>query len=306
LKSAWGAFPELDAVLLAGSAATRRRRIASDIDLIVLTNEVEPGAVEEAQVSAGQHQVDIAAYHSSHFLAVASVPALAFFNLREIRKLLHSIPLFDKGCAAASKEALSKCTLPTEWLRNLADRVQLARKGFDEGSPYSLKFLSSVEDLIIARMHLEIGIRYSKHKYLLDDAHELPTASLARLLSGTARSLEKRAYWPALASDLQTFFAASDRVPPLVEKVLADCRALIEAGCHLEAVLPFRHVLVRSAHFFGARRPQEFQLILRRGITQERVGPSILCDFDAVLNEVHAAVSTRTPGLSLSQQLPRQ
>ncbi|MFM0170596.1 hypothetical protein PQR33_14860 [Paraburkholderia sediminicola] len=285
-------FPAATSVVLAGSCLSRSAALVSDIDLIVLTDEVAEGeVVEKVEVTLGQ-PIDIVAYNRLHFLAICRDPDLVLFNLRDIRKLLRGRLLVDDGVGAASVEQCrvakpNYARLQATLLCALGCRADL------RSDLYSIQFFRLLEDVIFLKMHTRVETIYSKHKYLLDDAKALPTATLASLLSETAAALASSRDWPAIQVAFEDWLGGQSDHPPLIAGPFRDVRKLIANQQMLAAVLPFRHVLVRTViHVKDVQSDRELEDIVYRSFAVGHAIPnSVMHRLDESLAELQTELA---------------
>jgi hypothetical protein len=222
--------------------------LVSDIDLLVLSPEIPPGEVVDTTVTVAGRPVDISACHSHHFLALLKDPELVFFHLREIRKLLFSLTLADDGIAELSKSNARDAKPSSARLHGLFESVMDLREEARASTRYTIEFFRLLEDVIFLSMHTRVDTCYSKHKYLLADAAKLPSKALLETLQVTGRTLSSAAAWPQLFESFEQWFANLRDKPPMSEGVTKDTRTLLSHGMVLDAVFPFRHLLIRAWH----------------------------------------------------------
>lgn len=281
-------IPDVQAVVLAGSSILKRSIPAADIDVIVFSKQIETGDVVDRSLRIDGVTIDFSIYHPLHFRALAINSDLAFYHLREIRKFLFGEIVFDDGSAAVSKAELKAIQPSRERLKMLYDELRVRRGQLMQVRNYSRDFFLCLESAIFLRMHLRTEIRFSKHKYLLEDAANLPTNTLENLLLLTAKPLNRNSRWPHLCHELSERLNGYDDGPALLRGPIRDALWLIDRNFLLEATFPFRYVAARTyvwANGNGIRDSQLNSILAVAFAENVRINPNVLTLFDALLSE---------------------
>ena len=280
-------FPAATTIVLTGSALTRSSELVSDIDLLVLSNEVSEGEFVEQSLQVLEQPVDIVAYNSYHFLALSRNPDLILYNLRDIRKLLRGQMLLDTGVGADSVMHCRSVKPNIVRLQKILEKVLHCYSTF-QADNFSPTFYILLEDLIFLKMHTHVDTIYSKHKYLLEDAKCLKSSVLANLLEITVSNLAESAEWPEVYTKYQAWLSRQSIHPPMITGILRDVKKLINANQMHAAVLPFRHVLVRTLiNTQHVQIDDELSGIIDTSFAVSKPIPNVVIDlFDELLKEI--------------------
>lgn len=115
------------------------------------------------QLAYRELPIHVVLYHPLHFLAIASNPRLVFLFLREIRKLLEGMELFDHdGGLERTVEAMRNTRIPYDLLRPFLETVRQYEPIRDNPTRQRLGFYHAVENLTFGWMHFDLNYRYTK------------------------------------------------------------------------------------------------------------------------------------------------
>lgn len=220
-----------------------RSGCVADLDVTGLDSTVPPGEDKSHEFDTQYLPAHVVLYHPNHFLAVAGDPDLVFLFLRETRKLLEGVVLFDlHGHLARTLEVLRDIPMPLSRVRPLVQAARAIRPPPNNATLDRLSLYYAVENLTFAWMHFDLRYRYTKPKWLLADARLVEADHLLPLLEALSRELVEAGLLPEIVDALEPhvtnrggsssgFFAKNN---------LKDAKVLLTAGRSEEAVWPLR------------------------------------------------------------------
>lgn len=235
--------PSCSAAMLVGSAVARRGGAVADLDVTGLDATVAVGDDRALVFTWRRWPVHVVCYHPLHFAAVASASELLFVFMREIRKLQDGIVLFDDdGDLARTLEQLESVSPPHHLLEPLVGAVADFQAGETDLTRLRLGLYHAVENLTYAWMHFDLRSRYSKPKWLLDDARLVPSRHLVALLRRISLELVSAHPLAELAAAIRPHAASADggRVAMLARSNFEDAELLLRDCRMLEATWPLR------------------------------------------------------------------
>jgi hypothetical protein len=198
--------------------------------------------------------VHVVLYPPEHFLAVAGNEDLLFVFLREVRKLLEGEVLFDiDGTLARTLERLREVQVPRRHLQPLAARVMEYHSEPGEDGPARLSFYHALETLAYVWMHLDLRYRYTKPKWLIDDARRVESRSLVGLLEEVSQELTEVHDVNRLVGELAGHLsrAGEGRMQKFSRDQLGDAKSLLAGGRYEEAVWPLRMAVYMLAQLWA-------------------------------------------------------
>ncbi|WP_316186550.1 hypothetical protein [Bradyrhizobium sp. SZCCHNRI2014] len=203
--------------------------------------------MSDREVSQFGKDINLTAYNDAYFLALAQSEDLVFFALREIRKLIFGKVLFERdACASRAISALRTCRVSKVRLRQLYSALKDARRS-KSSLTFDLNFSRSLETLYFLTMHSRMEILYSKHKYLLIDAKQLPSPSLANLLERVGALYGGREELLNLCSEFGECLASGfPEIAKSVGKFVGDAKTLLANGFEVDAIFPLRYAALRT------------------------------------------------------------
>jgi hypothetical protein len=237
------AVPSCSAAILVGSAVAGRPGSVADLDVTGFDDTVAPGNDRSCEFTWGSWPVHVVCYHPLHFRAIARSSDLLFVFMREIRKLQDGAALFDdRGDLEHTLEQLSAVAMPHHLLQPLVDAVALFPVAASDTGLRRVGLYHALENLTYAWMHFDIRSRYSKHKWLMDDAQLIPSRHLVPLLKRLSFELVNAHQLGELAAAIRTHAtsAESGRAATLARSNVKDGEMLLQDGRQLEAVWPLR------------------------------------------------------------------
>ena len=261
-------MPDCVAAALVGSAAVRNIERAADLDITCFDWNVPVGSERHAKFELGGMPVHAVAYHPNYFLIVSTHNDLILPSLREIRKLLEGKILFDdEGVLETVLASLKSISIPRETLKPFVAAVQSFKLDSLPAAEARLFFYYAVENLAFGWMNADLKYRYSKPKWLLEDAALIPSKSLFLLLRAISEELITNAPLPELIQQLRLMLDRDENagMPSGVPFHLKDAETLVHQGLALEAVWPLR----MSAYQYGQFQATQLGIAYRdlRSIT---------------------------------------
>jgi hypothetical protein len=236
-------IPSCSSAILVGSAVSGRGGCVADLDVTGLDDTVLAGHDRACEYEHAGWPVHVVLYHSAHFLAIVNHDQLLFLFLREVRKLLDGIVLFDEdGALGQTLDSLRALRIPYGCLEPLVALVRERRLPKRGTVRQRLHFYRAVEALSYAWMHFEMSYRYTKPKWLLEDAKRVVAEYLMDLLGGISWELIGSHRIGSLAEKLREHLSvlADGRMKTFSLGQLRDAESLIAADRSVEAVWPLR------------------------------------------------------------------
>jgi hypothetical protein len=237
------AAPSCTAAMLVGSAVAGRGGSVADLDVTGLDAGVPPGEDRAYQFTWSRWPVHLICYHPLHFVAVARTAELLFVFVREIRKLQDGVALFDdRGDLESTLQQLTSLTVPHHLLEPLVYNAVNFRIADTSLGRERLGLYHAVENLTYAWMHFDMRYRYSKPKWLIDDARLIPACRLLPLLEGISVELTNAHSLGRLAADMRLHAANFDdgKAIALARDNIGDAEMLLKDGREIDAVWPLR------------------------------------------------------------------
>lgn len=254
-------LPTCSAAVVVGSAVVSRGTSVGDIDITGFDQSVPIGEDQSDISTFGDLPLHIVTYNPLQFQIITSDPDLTFLFLREIRKLLNGIVLFDDdGVLTQTLESFRTLKIPYDRLRPLVHTVSLYRPGTGGPAHERLAFYHAVENLTFAWMHFDLSYRYTKPKWLIDDA-KLISKELVDLLESIGKELTNSGGLAEFVTQLRSY--ASDASETLLGHLclnnLGDAQSLLRAGRDVEAVWPLRMSCYQFAELWAAQHELNYQ-----------------------------------------------
>lgn len=237
-------FPRSVAVFGCGSVIERPGRAVSDIDLVVLAPAGDPVWVEDAYLGHRHGiRVDAALYDPNYFRAVARNRTLFFYGLRDVRKLLRGRVLFDpEGVGSSIVSLLRTVEVDPALVRPIvAKSAQLWSVGTKQ-QVFTADAARAIELLVLATMHARREMRYSKHKYLLEDVMNIGGALSELIVSLAELNADEVETFAEILKHKDKDILDDNSLFGGIENVVRDAQVLIGQGHLLSAVFPLRYV----------------------------------------------------------------
>jgi hypothetical protein len=255
-------LPSCSSAVLVGSAVINRGGCVGDIDITGLDHSVAIGEDRSDASVYGELPLHIVVYNPLHFLIIRSHADLVFLFLREIRKLLEGIVLFDDdGTLKQTLDSFRTVRIPYDRLQPLVNAVSVYRPDGDAIPQNRLAFYHAVENLSFAWMHFDMKYRYTKPKWLIDDAKLVSSTNLLELLRTISSELTAQSDVSVCVRELRLRAPSSTetRASRLCVNNLDDAESLIRKGRVIEAVWPLRMSCYLLAEFWAECRELPYQ-----------------------------------------------
>lgn len=246
--------PDCTGAVLVGSAVTRSARGVADIDITAFDPTVQPGADRSTNFLHHDLPVHVVAYNVSHFLVVAESELLTFAYIREIKKLLRGIVLFDDAeVVARSLQRIRGCSVAPRLLAPLVAAADPSQMPPETVAESRLSFYRAVDSMAFAWLHLRPEYSYSKPKWLQEDAKAVHSPALEGLLHAVSGELEQRHDIGQLVERVASALPRGNNGAwQQCLNHLADARALVKAGCRGPAVFPLRMAVYQACELWAA------------------------------------------------------
>ncbi|GII90135.1 hypothetical protein [Sinosporangium siamense] len=246
-------LPDCTGAVLVGSALTRSSDCVADIDITAFDRTVALGHDRHSSFEYHGLPVHVVAYSEWHFQAVACNDLLTLAYIREIRKILRGVVLFDDtGSVETSLRRLRGCGVAAHLLQPLAAIAATGAALPEDPAESRLAFYRAVESMTFAWLHLRLEYSYSKPKWLLEDVRTTRSASLEQLLYTLASELPE-------SHDVGELVETAFRELPRGEgesttqllNNLTDARSLVSADRLHEAVFPLRMAVYQASELWA-------------------------------------------------------
>jgi hypothetical protein len=236
--------PQCTSAAIVGSYACGRPFV-DDIDIAAFDPSVPLGQEHRIRFEQGEWKIDMAVRNPGWMDPALAQQGDLLFRLRELRKLVAGLVLFDDTGALC--EAMSwwrEFQIPLHWVTPFYERV--SRLDLEATIPAGRRpaLYYGVENLVLGWTHADMRYQYSKPKWLMWDIALLGSEPCEELLRSLSAELCEAAEPGELCERVEAVLPArsADESPDLdfCRIMLRDTRFLAARGERLAAVCPLR------------------------------------------------------------------
>jgi hypothetical protein len=249
-------IPQAEAAELCGSAALARDGPVADLDFIAFDSSIPPQSEGHVKFEVRGLPAHIVCYHPRLFHSVLQSKTLILAFLRELRKILQGQILFDIGTLTDTRKEIAEFQIPDSLLLPFVRMAESFVPSSPESPAKRLSLYFAIENLTFAWLHSRIEYRYSKPKWLLEDAKYIHEIALVDLLYAVAEDACSRTkpqnLLTLLLRQIETNHIRDDRNTNVCFHT-KDAQALISAGQVLESIFPLRMATYEYARWWSVR-----------------------------------------------------